>query len=181
MEGTNKNTIMKGKNTKLIGENLRRCRKRADMTLTELSNALLELGHDVNFNTLSSWERGENRMYADRIPDIARLLNCHPADFFTVAPNEENDEAAFLTEKIMNMPHDLREIIIHAILKWKGDLKIIIELVGMYMSLDGTSRHDIAWHIVHLYQMAQANGKLRPDSPTVDVDYVDRKCMEKFK
>mgnify|MGYP000218136169 CR=1 FL=1 len=69
-----------------IGRYLRKSRKRANLTQTELADAL-----GITFQQIQKYERGANRVSASRLWDICKVLNKMPNDFFQIDNNGEND------------------------------------------------------------------------------------------
>lgn len=64
-------------NDTTIGQNVRRCRRAADKTQTELANNL-----GISYQQVQKYESGTNRIAAGRIPHIAAFLGCDVMDLF---------------------------------------------------------------------------------------------------
>jgi len=73
-----------------IGRYLKKCRKDAMMTQTELANAL-----GITFQQIQKYERGANRIAASRLWDLCKVLGKSPNDFFELDESETlNTDAA---------------------------------------------------------------------------------------
>ncbi len=69
-----------------IGRYLRKSRKRANLTQTELADAL-----GITFQQVQKYERGANRISASRLWEICKVLGKTPNDFFQLDNGDEND------------------------------------------------------------------------------------------
>ena len=70
-----------------IGRYLKKCRKDAMMTQTELANAL-----GITFQQIQKYERGANRIAASRLWDLCKVLGKTPNDFFNIEEEAELDQ-----------------------------------------------------------------------------------------
>jgi len=71
-----------------IGRYLKKCRKDAMMTQTELANAL-----GITFQQIQKYERGANRIAASRLWDLCKVLGKTPNDFFNIEEEAELDQS----------------------------------------------------------------------------------------
>jgi len=71
-----------------IGRYLKKCRKDAMMTQTELANAL-----GITFQQIQKYERGANRIAASRLWDLCKVLGKKPNDFFNIDDEKDLDQS----------------------------------------------------------------------------------------
>jgi transcriptional regulator with XRE-family HTH domain len=64
-----------------MGARIRACRKRLGMSLEDLGQAL-----GVAYQQVQKYEKGENRIGADRLPDLSRVLQVPISHFFEGLP-----------------------------------------------------------------------------------------------
>lgn len=56
---------------------IKKCRERAELRQEDVANAM-----QTDRSTISKWETGEAMPRADKLPDLAKLLNCSIDDLF---------------------------------------------------------------------------------------------------
>ena len=132
-------------------------------------------GSPTTQTTVSCWESGDRRIYADQLYALSQIYKVTPMSLLTDDTGE--CEPRLVTE-IDNLDRRHKETLLFAATEWDGDSSALIENTRVYMSLPKFRRRRIVEYELYEYFDAYRLGELLPNTPAPDTTYIRKKADE---
>lgn len=166
----------------IIGQNIRRIRSDRQMSLTDLANRMVELGHEpITSGALGRWERGDRSVPASSLTYLSQALTCPYSEFYQGADPRLADNS--MTEQMMvefvALPPQERKTLLNLSKAWQGNKIAIIKYIQRcHLDLPVRYRREVVAMGIHQREVAEHDGKVTHDS---DVDYIMDEWRKLYK
>ena len=161
-----------------IGKQIRAVRKVRGMSCHDLADKISEiLNTPISEASVSSWERGDRRIFADQLSAVSKVLHA-PVCLFTGDCSEEESD---LIESVKAFSDHHKDIVKYACLRWDGDKDALIEFVALYMKLPKSFRREISGMGIILYELAERAEQVIQSGPSPDMEYIENHWKKLFK
>lgn len=107
-------------------------------TLKYVANKFAEITGDIiSEQTISAWERGTRRIYADQLYTLSLIYGC---SMETLMNKPCDRTGSRVVDEINSLPPHEKDIIMYIATEWDGDVHALINSVAEYVSLKPQSR-----------------------------------------
>ena len=158
-----------------VVQSLPQLRRAYGLTQQQLADQCNAIAPDVLINKrlISLWERGERIPSSLQLSTLAAALFCTSDRICHELPPEAVRDAEAITEAISRTSDSARAILHWMCTACPIPLEIIIQYIGMHITMLDTYRADTAGMTLHKYVQAVADGALVPGSPPVNAAVVN--------
>lgn len=167
---------------KYIGMNIRQIRKARGLTIEEVANKYAAVsGEAISSGLIGAWERNEKRISASQVYFISRSLECSIERLYEQPDADQKTMLERIFSEYRSLSKNDQSILFMACDRWKGNTAALIQSVGMYMSMIRKDRAEVAFMCLHQYEKAREAGRLIPDAPEVDPEFIEQEWFKLLK
>lgn len=128
----------------------------------------LRTGRHLSDSTLSAWENGQRRVFAD---DLVVLREIYGISLDVLCGRVGLDEHSDLFPSFAALPENEKSIINHLFNSWMGDTHGLINLMAMYMIFPEDVRGELLLYLITRFEEEKAKGNINSDL-RIDSDLV---------